>query len=102
MLSTHLVFLCFHFLIHKSKKKVNSDSFFLSTIHLYLSIVIRAIFLVSSHFYWTASHAIGSHSAVSSRTNTPNPYIGQQQQQVQPQQTQQINRKEDFAGIISQ
>lgn len=58
-------------------------------------------FLVSSHFYATASHAIGSYSAVSSRTNTPNPYFGQQQQQQVQQQLsqQQINRNDDFAGI---
>lgn len=56
--------------------------------------------LVSSHFYWTASHAIGSYSAVSSRTNTPNPFSGQQQQQqAQQQLSQQINRNEEFAGI---
>lgn len=59
--------------------------------------------LVSSHFYATASHAIGSYSAVSSRTNTPNPFSGQQQQQqqqVQQKLTQQISRKEDFAGTL--
>lgn len=62
---------------------------------------IHAI-LASSHFFWTASHAIGSYSAVSSRTNTPNPYCGQQQhvQMQQQQQSQQICRKEEFAGII--
>ncbi|XP_031618535.1 PDZ and LIM domain protein Zasp isoform X7 [Contarinia nasturtii] len=56
----------------------------------------------SSHFYWTASHAIGNYSAVSSRTNTPNPYSAQQQQFQQQQQQQPspqpICRKEDFAA----
>ncbi|XP_055322480.1 PDZ and LIM domain protein Zasp isoform X7 [Sitodiplosis mosellana] len=57
---------------------------------------------VSSHFYWTASHAIGNYSAISSRTNTPNPYSGQQQQQqVQQQLSQQISRNEDFAASES-
>lgn len=59
--------------------------------------------LVSSHFYWTASHAIGAHSAVSSRTNTPNPYSGQQQQlSAQHQQLpQQFNQCSELAGTKS-
>lgn len=52
--------------------------------------------LAGSHFFWTTH--VGSYSAVSSRTNTPNPFSGQQQQAHQ-QQSQQISRKEEYAGI---
>lgn len=38
-------------------------------------------YLAASNFFWSQSHAIGSYSGVSSRTNTPNPYNQHQQQQ---------------------
>lgn len=74
-------------------------SFTFSVYHLVCRLHSFTIFLfvASSHFYWTASHAIGSYSAVSSRTNTPNPHT-LQQQQVQHQLSQQLSQRDEFAG----
>lgn len=58
-------------------------------------------FLAATNFFWTASHAIGTYSGVSSRTNTPNPYSGQQHR-AHEQLSQQISQKEEFAGIFSE
>lgn len=61
-----------------------------------ISIVIP-INLAGSHFFWTTH--VGSYSAVSSRTNTPNPFSGQQQP-FHPQISQQLSRREEHTGIL--
>lgn len=89
-----------YILVYESEKLSLFQHMISFSLSFFLIIDIHNV-LVSSHFYWTASHAIGSYSAVSSRTNTPNPFSGQQQQQQQVQQplSQQISRNEEFAGI---